>query len=116
MIDASTCLFPDYTWFTKNIPPSEWTWTENALLYTVITADTQYTSDDLVTTRFMVKDAATGEVVPMTADNCNTESWLVQEDAPGLRGGLQKLQRYFNALITWFKYLFQYLKTKLAKG
>ncbi len=116
MIDASTCLFPDYTWFTKNIPHSEWTWTENALLYTVITADTQYTSDDLVTTRFMVKDAQTGEVVPMTTDNCNTESWLVQETAPGLRGGLQKLQRYFNALITWFKYLFQYLKTKLAKG
>ena len=115
-VDASTAPFRDYTWFTKNIPHSEWTWTENALLYTVITADTQYTSDDLVTTRFMVKDAATGEVVPMTADNCNTESWLVQEDAPGLRGGLQKLQRYFNALITWFKYLFQYLKTKLAKG
>ena len=52
----------------------------------------------------------------MTADNCNTETWEVRETAPGLRGGLQKLRRYFKALITWFNYLFQYLKTKLIKG
>ena len=116
MVDASTCLFPDDTWFTKNISHSDWTYTENALLYTVVTADRQYTADEMCVARFTVKDKTTGEIVPMTADNCNTETWEVRETAPGLRGGLQKLRRYFKALITWFNYLFQYLKPKLIKG
>ncbi|MBR2418289.1 MAG: hypothetical protein IKB12_06615, partial [Clostridia bacterium] len=45
-IDASTCLFPDSTWFTKGISHSTWTDLETALLFQVITADKQLTIDD----------------------------------------------------------------------
>ena len=114
MVDASTCLFPDYTWFTKNITHSYWTWTENALLYTVITADRQYTVDDLDTTQFMVMDE-NGRVIPMTADNCNTEGWDVQEEPTGIKGRLQHIRRFFQSLATWFQYLISFIKEKLAK-
>jgi pimeloyl-ACP methyl ester carboxylesterase len=114
MIDASTCLFPDYTWFTKNISHSVWTWTENALLYTVITADRQYTVDDLVTTQFMVQDE-TGNVVPMTADNCDTERWEVQEENNSGNAHVHRVLRFLASFITWIKYLVAFVKAKLSK-
>ena len=114
MIDASTCLFPDYTWFTKNISHSVWTWTENALLYTVITADRQYTVDDLVTTQFMVQDE-NGNIVPMTADNCDTERWEVKEENNSGNEHVHRVLRFLASFITWIKYLAAFVKAKLAK-
>ena len=115
MVDASTCVFPDSTWFTKNVSHSNWTDTEYALLYTVVTAQKQYTVDDLATTQFMVLDNKTGEVVPMTADNCNTERWEVKEEAPGLRGKLQRVGDFLKSLANWFKALAAFLKSKLFR-
>ena len=114
MIDASTCLFPDNTWFTKNISHSVWTWTENALLYTVITADRQYTVDDLVTTQFMVQDE-NGNIVPMTADNCDTERWEVKEENNSGNEHVHRVLRFLASFITWIKYLVTFVKSKLSK-
>ena len=115
MIDASTCLFPDYTWFTKNITHSLWSWTENALLYTVITADTQYTADDLNTTRFVVREEESGRVVPMTAENCNTEHWEVEPEPEGISKYFLRFQRFFESLTNWFRSFITFVKEKLNK-
>ena len=58
-IDASTCAFPDSTWFTKGITHSEWTDFETSVLLKVVTADTQLTIDDFEYTQFIVYDNET---------------------------------------------------------
>lgn len=80
-IDASTCLFPDYTWFTKGISHSNWTRGETNLLLTVITADRQLTVEDLEPSfaRFSVYDEEANGLKPMTEENCNTYNWEASE-------------------------------------
>lgn len=106
MVDASTCRFPDYTWFTKNISHSYWHNFETALLYTVITADVQYTVDDFDCTQFVVHDYATGNVYPMTTENCHTETWYEAEKKPSF-GFISKIIAFFNAIVDWFYLLFE---------
>lgn len=76
LIDASTCLYPDYTWFVKGISHSNWTYAEDMLVTTVITADKQLTVDDVAETQFSIFPTGYWEPLrPMTEENCNTESW-----------------------------------------
>lgn len=75
IVDASTCLFPDYTWFMKGSSHSVWSDFENSLMYTVATADKQLTVNDFECTQFVYRNNATGEAYPLTKENCNTESW-----------------------------------------
>ena len=74
-VDAYTCMFRDYTWFTKNVRHSRWSAAENEILYTVTTADRQLTVDDLSCTQFLVLEDGASALVPMTAGNCDTENW-----------------------------------------
>ncbi len=106
MVDASTCRFPDYTWFTKNISHSYWHEFETALMYNIITADKQYTVDDFDCTQFVVHDYETGKVSPMTEENCYTESWYKEEHLMPQEGFFAKIIAFFKALIKWFKTLF----------
>ncbi len=70
-IDASTCAYPDYTWFVKGSSHSNWTDVENNLLMEVVTADRQIEVDDTVYTQFMVYDYATNTMSAMTEENCD---------------------------------------------
>ena len=115
-IDASTCLFPDYTWFTKGARHGNWTRTENEIMYTVTTADRQLTVDDFDLTQFMVYDAENKVMVPMTADNCHTEYWTADEEIDYPQSFLQKLKNYFSALKVWFQQLFAVLKARMQKA
>ena len=97
-IDASTCMFPDYTWFIKNIEHATYIQKEYELLYTVITGDEQYTVDDFDCTQFLVKekDATTNTPVPMTAENSATENWeTVADTTPSF---LERLSGFCEAL------------------
>lgn len=106
LVDASTCRFPDYTWFTKNISHSYWHDFEESLAYFVITSDVQYTVDDFDCTQFVVHNYETGVVSPMTEENCHTESWY-DDIKDGLSNGIfSKTIAYFKSLINWFKLLF----------
>ena len=114
-VDASTCLFPDYTWFTKGARHGNWTATENELMYTVTTADRQLTIDDFDLTQFMVWDSENKTMVPMTAENCQTEYWVADASVDHPTSFLQKLKNYFSALKVWLEQLFSVLKTKLGE-
>ncbi|MGN1118162.1 MAG: hypothetical protein ACI4RU_06080, partial [Acutalibacteraceae bacterium] len=83
-IDASTCLFPEYTWFVKNASHSDRTNGEYDILYTVMRADRQLTVDDFGYTQFMVYDNETKTMMPMTEENCDTYNWTAnsKEDNP----------------------------------
>ena len=98
-IDASSCLFPDYTWFIKNVVHDSYSDTENAIIYTVATADVQYTVDDFDCTQFLVKLDGTGEtevIVPMTAENAATEHWEATD--PATLTFFDRVARFFESL------------------
>lgn len=106
LVDASTCRFPDYTWFTKNISHSYWHSFETALMFNVITADRQYTVNDFDCTQFVVHDYETGVVSPMTEDNCHTENWYDDVKDGQKTGFFDRIIAFFRSLINWFKALF----------
>ncbi len=108
-IDASTCLFPDYTWFTKGSTHSNWSPAENKLIYSVITADRQYTIDDFDLTQFMVYSIKTGSMSPMTKLNCYTTFWDAdtEEDKPTTQQNW--VIALIRSLVEWFKLVFKIL-------
>ena len=46
MVDASTCLFPDYTWFLRDVPHNVYPKTINRLFMTIFHSKTQVTVDN----------------------------------------------------------------------
>lgn len=101
-IDASTCLYPDSTWFVKNSSHSEYTDFEMKILYDVSTADRQLTVDDFEWSQFMVYDYDTDTMEAMTEENCHTEKWEAEEEV----AGLAKLFRFLTVFFRWIKELF----------
>lgn len=103
-VDASTCAFPDYTWFVKGVKHSEWTNAENQLLITAITADRQLSVDDFDETQFMVRDKSNpGRMVAMTTENCNTENWVADEKNDKPTDRFEFLFSFIKSVISWFK-------------
>ena len=113
-VDASTCLFPDYTWFTKGARHGEWTKTENDIMYNVTTADRQITVDDYGMTQFMVYDGETKTMSPMTAENCHTEYWAADEKTDHPSNFFERLRAYFPSLLRWLKAVFAALREKIS--
>ena len=112
-IDASTCLFPDSTWFVKGAEHSYWTDAENAILYTVATADTQLTVDDFTYTQFMVYDYETRTMSPMTADNAATEHWTADDPTVGNRH-VRNVLKFLTSFIPILRRLIDLIKSKLG--
>lgn len=100
-IDASTCMFPDYTWFFKGATHSNWTSYEMQILYDVITADRQLTVDDFEYSQFIVYDTETDHAEAMNEDNCHTEAWSTEKPETVF----EKIKAFFDSLVAWFKEL-----------
>ncbi|MGN1419195.1 MAG: hypothetical protein ACI4W6_07685 [Acutalibacteraceae bacterium] len=105
-IDASTCLFPDQTWFVKNARHSNWTWYEAELLCAVYSADRQLTVDDFDLTQFMVFNNQWGSMDPMTTENCNTYNWVANENDDKPSNPALRLIAFLKSLFKWIKELF----------
>lgn len=114
-VDASTCLFPDYTWFTKGISHSNWTRGEYNLLLTVITADRQLVVEDLEPSfaRFSVYNEETNGLKPMTEDNCNTYNWTANEKDDNPVNQQQWVTALIRSFIRWLTGLMKLLTGKL---
>ncbi len=102
-IDASTCLFPDYTWFTKGISHSHWSSLETALLFQVITADKQLTINDFDCTQYIMYDNETGNGYPMTAENCNTEPWNTDKSYDRPENFIERITALIKSIANWLK-------------
>lgn len=116
-IDASTCIFPDYTWFVKGVKHSDWTYAEDMLLMTVVTSDTQLTVDDFEEGQFMVKHPTNWwAMTAMTEENCNTENWdaVKENDKPTTFIG--KIKAFFASYKIWWTQLKRILKEKFNIG
>ena len=115
-IDASTCAYPDSTWFMKNVSHSEYTAFERKLLYDVITAPGDKvitcgdTVDGLTYSRFLVYDYETDIMTTMTEENCNTENWTAEEKIEDPQGPLARVFVFLRAFFNWLIELFNFTK------
>ena len=107
-IDASTCLFPDNTWFIKGNKHSNWSVWETQLLYTVTTADRQLTVDDFDFGQYVVYEKDTNFAVEMTEENCHIEAWESDKEKDYPTSILTKIKNFFEAFVAWIKALFEF--------
>ena len=112
-IDASTCLFPDSTWFIKGSSHSNWSDWELRLLYDIASSKEKQTINNSVwPSQFVVyeytnpDEATDGEIYTMTTENCDTENWEADEkiDKPTDKYG--KIFVPLMAFIEWLIELF----------
>ena len=113
-IDASTCLFPNQTWFIKGSSHSNWSDWELRHLYDIASSKEQLTIDNSTwPSQFVVyeytnpDEDSDGEISVMTTENCDTENWEAEEkiDNPTEKHG--KLFVAITALINWIIELFK---------
>lgn len=108
-IDASTCLFPEYTWFAKGVSHSDRPDAEYEILYAAMRADRQLTVDDFKYSQFMVYDNDTKVMSAMTEENCNTYNWEANnaEDNPTNKD--EWVSALIRSLIRWLTGLLKVL-------
>ena len=70
MVDASTCLYPDYTWFIKNCPHASYPSDINQLFLQIFRSPTQYTiRSNEKYPQFVAFDKATDTISEVSATN-----------------------------------------------
>ena len=70
-IDASTCLMPERTWFIKNLAHKDFPECVERLFDHIFNEDaTVFDSEEYP--QYMVYDAETETISPMTEENCDT--------------------------------------------
>lgn len=112
-VDASTCVFPDYTWFIKGAVHDDWTAEEDNIIVRVCNSDEQLTVDTMEgRPQFLVYDKGTDTVAPMTKENCNTEKYVV-DDNSGKKP--DPSTRILASLIKWLTMVFTFLTNILNK-
>lgn len=113
MIDASTCISPDSTWFIKGSSHSNWNSYERKIMYEVASADRQLTVDDFPYSQFMVYDTPSDTLYPMTEENCHTENWDADPDIYKPVSTIDKTKVAIKAFTVWFKLLIQEVINKM---
>ena len=116
LIDASTCLFPDNTWFIKGSSHSNWTSYEVKIMYDIASADRQLTVDDFPYSQFMVYDKPSDTLSPMTTENCNTENWDPAPEIYKPESFFDKIKVAFNAIIVWSKLLVEFIISSIKSA
>ena len=115
-IDASTAVFPDYTFFIKGADHTRRSRTEDEILYTCVTADRQLTPDDFEWSQFMIYDRDNDVMHAMTEENCHVESWPTDKEATYPTSFFGKLKAYFQSLSQWLRAFFAFLKSRNAEA
>lgn len=108
-IDASTCLFPESTWFIKGASHADWTDIEMKILYDVVSADKQLTINDTEISQFIVHNNEEKKAYKMTEENCDTYVWSESSSAKPANTPFEKLASFIKSLINWFRLLFKRL-------
>ncbi|MCH5198304.1 MAG: hypothetical protein J1E34_05300 [Oscillospiraceae bacterium] len=113
-IDASTCLFRDYTWFFKGVEHGYYTKAECEIMMAMLNADEQLDISDIEEllgwTQYTVYDYLTDTAEPMTEENCRNTTWTADETIDRPQNMIQKIRAYFIKLTDWYKSLFRLLK------
>ena len=113
-IDASTCLFPESTWFIKGSSHSNWSDWETRLLYDIATAKEQITVETgCWPSRFVVytytdpDSPRDGEIEAMNTLNCNTENWTAEDPDKASDDPIGWAISAITAWLKWVRALFR---------
>lgn len=119
-IDASTCLFPDSTWFIKGSSHSNWSDWELRLLYDIASSEQKVTTENSCwPSQFVVysytnpDEDSDGEIETMTTENCDTENWEADER---LDNPTNKYGKIFVAVTSLLKWLMELIKKIFKLG
>ena len=107
-IDASTCAFPDYTWFTKGAVHNDRTVSFARLWELFLDSEETPTVDSFADfPQFTVHHPGIN-VEPMTEENMNTENFEIN---PKEKTFFEKIKFFFEHVGLWFKALFELIKS-----
>lgn len=112
-IDASTCQFPDNTWFVKGSSHSNWTSVERHMLMEIASADRQLTVDDFTYSQYMVWDNETLTMSRMTQENCDTENWTADKPVEK-RNIFKRMLSFIKSFMNWLKEAISLIQEKRA--
>ena len=115
-IDASTCLYPDSTWFIKGSSHSNWSCYELKIMLEVASADHQLTFNDYPYSQFMVYDKESNHLEAMTTENCNTENWDADPEVYKPDSFFDKIKVAFNAFFVWFKLFINFISESINEA
>ena len=74
-IDASTCLFPEKTWFVKNIIHKTFPKAINRLIDAIVNNGSDFTVfSDPELPQYMLYDKEANEITPLVTENMNTDA------------------------------------------
>ena len=73
-IDASTCLFPEKTWFVKNIEHKKFPKAINRLIDEIVNNEDFTVFSDPELPQYLFYDIEAGEITPLVAENMNTDA------------------------------------------
>ena len=74
-IDASTCLFPEKTWFVKNIIHKTFPKAINRLIDAIVNNGSDFTVfSDPELPQYMLYDKEANEITPLVNENMNTDA------------------------------------------
>lgn len=100
-VDASTCLFPDTTWFFKNLHHDNFPGSANTVIMTFFHSQGMTIDTYENYPQYFVFHKNDDSLVPMTDENCNTEAENVLEEAKPTNSG------FFASIIKLFRVLKQ---------
>ena len=107
-IDASTCLFPDNTWFIKASSHSNWSDWEMRLLYEIASSKEQLSIDNscwpsqyVVYSYSNSENDKWGSIEAMTTENCDTENWEADDKIDNPTDNLGKIFVAVTSLLNW---------------
>ena len=100
IVDASTALFPDFTWFIKNAVHETYIPYNDALLHHICDSDRQPdVFEDEAFPQFTYYSPAAGTTAPLTKDT---------DERPDLKP-IERIMAFFRRIVTFWKKLFRKL-------
>ena len=107
IIDASTCLYPESTWFVKNLVHSTMHGVLENLCATLIAKETQPTVFDSERyPQFMVYDGRDGSLVPLN-DVSDIDTSDAVTNPTGIVGFFAKIKAFFESIFAKIRALFK---------
>lgn len=109
IIDASTCAYPEYTWFIKNLIHAEHYMDEWELIKYLLTTENQPTVNDTdAPSQFLI--TINGEIVPLTAENDSSKVGDVQKGENLFEKIIHVLKSFLKVIKSFFEKLFAGVK------
>lgn len=96
LIDASTCLFPETTWFIKELAHKDFPFIINTLIDAIINNDGFTVDSDEKFPRYLIYSDTDNTLLALTAENMNTE--------------VKYETSFFESLKKLFEFIFSYIK------